>query len=71
MEPIYQRLAAHLNKLSMGYPGSQELPDLLQAMFTPDNSQGAGQDRLPSQPGRMHRLRRVRRDMPGECGGHG
>jgi len=41
MDPIYTKLAEHLNKLSMGYPGSQELLDLLQAMFTPYEAEAA------------------------------
>jgi len=52
METIYQRLAAHLNKLSMGYPGSHELLDLLQAMFTPEEAgaaMGISTDLLPLQ----------------------
>jgi len=52
MSTIYQKLAAHLNKLSMGYPGSQELLDLLQAMFTPEEAEaamGISTDLLPLQ----------------------
>ena len=52
METIYQKLAGHLNKLSMGYPGSQELLDLLQAMFTPEEARvgmGISTDLLPLQ----------------------
>jgi formate hydrogenlyase subunit 6/NADH:ubiquinone oxidoreductase subunit I len=35
MSDTYERLAGHLAKLSMGYPYSQALLDLLKAMFTP------------------------------------
>lgn len=41
MENIYKKLAGHLNKLSMGYPVSRELLDLLQAMFTPEEARAA------------------------------
>ena len=52
MRNIYTKLAEHLNKLSMGYPGSQELLDLLQAMFTPEEAEaamGISTDLLPLQ----------------------
>ena len=52
MHTIYQKLAAHLKKLSMGYPGSQELLDLLHAMFTPEEAEaamGISTDLLPLQ----------------------
>ncbi|MEJ2096743.1 MAG: 4Fe-4S binding protein [Deltaproteobacteria bacterium] len=35
MTDVYQNLAGHLAKLSMGYPASDALPDLLKSMFTP------------------------------------
>jgi electron transport complex protein RnfB len=35
MQDIYLRLAAHLEKLVMGYPFNEALPDLLREMFSP------------------------------------
>jgi hypothetical protein len=35
MQDIYHRLAEHLEKLVMGYPFNEALPDLLSAMFSP------------------------------------
>jgi len=35
MQDIYHRLAEHLEKLVMGYPFNEALPDLLRAMFSP------------------------------------
>ena len=35
MHDIYLRLAEHLEKLVMGYPFNEALPDLLKAMFSP------------------------------------
>jgi len=52
MVSVYKKLAEHLDKLSMGYPSSQELLDLLQAMFTPEEAEaamGISTDLLPLQ----------------------
>ena len=52
MASIYQKLAGHLSQLTMGYPGSRELIDLLRAMFTPEEAEaalGISTDMLPLQ----------------------
>ncbi len=52
MEKIYKQLAGHLGKLSMGYPASQALFDLLEAMYTPAEAEvamGISTDLLPLQ----------------------
>ena len=41
MQDPYIRLAAHLEHLTMGYPYSEELVDLLKEMFSPDEAQVA------------------------------
>ena len=41
MQDLYIRLAAHLEHLTMGYPYSEELVDLLKEMFSPDEAQVA------------------------------
>ncbi|UCD78545.1 MAG: 4Fe-4S binding protein [Desulfobacterales bacterium] len=41
MQDIYLRLAKHLEKLVMGYPFNEALPDLLREMFSPVEAQVA------------------------------
>ncbi len=38
MDAIYEKLARHLGRLSMGYPYNEALPELLAEMFTPDEA---------------------------------
>ena len=41
MDDLYVRLAKHLESLTMGYPYTDELLDLLQEMFSPTEAQVA------------------------------
>ncbi len=41
MAEVYQRLAAHLGKLGMGYPQTPELLDLLEKLFSPSEAEVA------------------------------
>ena len=41
MDDLYVRLAKHLENLTMGYPYTDELFDLLQEMFSPAEAQVA------------------------------
>ena len=41
MQDLYQRLAVHLEHLTMGYPYTEELIDLLKEMFSPAEAQVA------------------------------
>ena len=41
MQDLYNRLAVHLEHLTMGYPYTEELLDLLKEMFSPSEAQVA------------------------------
>jgi hypothetical protein len=66
MQDLYDRLAIHLEHLTMGYPYTEELIDLLKEMFSPAEAQVAlaiPNDLAPLQVARLEDIS-ARADLP-------